>query len=77
MDTAFVYNISDITIPDSMSVVVTNMPDQISLSEGSLSVCDSIQNQLFLSNTKIDSLLEILQLRGAEGWGMEQVLWSK
>ena len=74
MDTTFVYNIPDVPISDTIKAVVTNMPEKIGLSDDVLSVYDSIQMQLAESNSKIDSLFSILQLRGAEGWGIEQYI---
>lgn len=74
MDTTFVYNIPEVTISDTITALVTNMPEKIGLSDEVLSVYDSIQLQLNESNAKIDSLYHLLESRSADGWGIDQIV---
>ncbi len=74
MDTVLIHNAHKITSSDTISAVVSNIPERINLSEDVMGVYDSLQNQLVLSNTKIDSLYAFLQARETDGWGINQIM---
>lgn len=74
MDTTFVYNIPEIQLPDTIKAEVSNFPSEISLSGEVMHVYDSLQTQLSVQSLKIDSIYQLLQQHGAEGWGVEQVV---
>lgn len=74
MDTTFVYNIPEVAIPDTIKAVVTNMPEKVGLSDDAMRVCDSLQQQLSTSNSKIDSILSLIQHNSVSGWGIDQLV---
>lgn len=74
MDTVLVHNTHQITTSDTISAVITNIPEKMDLSENVMSVYDSLQYQLALNNSKIDTLYILLQEKSAEGWGVNQIL---
>ena len=74
MDTTVVYNISEISIPDTISAVITNIPDEVNLSEEAMSMCNNMQTQLVELSSKMDSLYDLLQQRSIDGWGIDQIV---
>ena len=74
MDTTLVYNFPNITKSDTITAVVSNFPDEFTLSDNAMGIGDSILHQINESNVKIDSVYSILQHGSAEGWGVAQVI---
>lgn len=74
MDTTFVYNVSDISMPDTISAVIMNFPEEVNLSDKTMSLYNSMQTQLVALNSRIDSLYVLLQQRSIDGWGIDQIV---
>jgi hypothetical protein len=73
-DITYVYMNTEITTADTISAVVTNVPDKIGMSDDVMHVYDSISSQLSMSNAKLDSLYMILREAGEAGWGIHQII---
>jgi len=74
MDATYIYMSPKITTSDTISAVVTNMPEKVRLSEDMMSVYDSLQQQLLISNSKIDSIYSLIQQNSINGWGINQLV---
>ena len=71
MDTVFINNSVKFTTRDTITSVVSNMPAEIGLSSEVMSNLHTLKNQLFLSNTKIDSIFNLLQQTSTYDWGLK------
>lgn len=74
MGTVFLNSSVEVTTRDTIVSIVSNMPAEIGLSSEFISSLDSLKNQLFLSNTKIDSIFNLLQQTSTYDWGLEQIV---
>ena len=74
MDTVFVHNSYRLTTKDTLTTVVSNMPTEIGVTSEVMSGFDALRNQLFLSNTKIDSIFNLLQQTSTDDLGLEQIV---
>lgn len=73
-DVTYVYMNPQITTADTISAVVTNVPEKIGMSEDVMQVYNSISSQLSMSNAKMDSLYMLLKEAGESGWGIHQII---
>ena len=73
-EVTYIYMNPQITTADTISAVVTNVPEKIGMSEDVMRVYDSISSQISMSNTKMDSIYMLLQEAGESGWGIHQII---